>query len=396
MRLEDDRDFEMQTSERHRAEDRLEHVTKRKKSVFLSILTLLACLAVFTLVMILAGWAITWVTERSETSTQALSDSIGTENAEDDPEITLKQSELDAQIAAAEESVAAEKDTQIAAAADSGREEVLSAIQSGLETGESSMVEVLRPFYPDELVVVSSGKFHFVPIDTTLQQNDYTLENLNILETGEYQYLTDGQVTSHKGIDVSSHQGEIDWEQVAADGVEFVFVRAVYRGYGSGKLVEDEMFETNVEGALKAGLKVGVYVYSQAITEEELLEEANLVLDKIAPYRIECPVAFDVEKVSGASARMNELTVEERTSLAALFCQTIEAAGYRSMIYHNLEMGTLLLDLTALEEYDKWFAYYNDDLYYPYAYAAWQYTNKGTVAGISGSVDMNISFKELW
>lgn len=396
MRLEDDKDFEMQTAEHRRTEDRLGHVKKRKKSVALSILVMLAYLAVFTLVMILAGWAITWVTERAEGTTEELSAALGTDVVEEDPEITLTQSELDAQIAAAEESVAAEKDAEIASASESGRQEVLSTIRSGLETGENSMVEVLRPLYPDDLVVVSNGQFHFVPIDTSLKQNDYTIENLNILESGEYQYLTDGQVVSHKGIDVSSHQGEIDWEQVAADGVEFVFIRAVYRGYGSGKLVEDEMFETNVEGALSAGLKVGVYVYSQAITEEELLEEANLVLEKIAPYRIECPVVFDVEKVSGDSARMNKLSVEERTSLTALFCQTVENAGYKSMIYHNLEMGTLMLDLTALEDYDKWFAYYSDDLYYPYAYNVWQYSNKGTVAGIDGNVDLNISFTEFW
>ena len=258
------------------------------------------------------------------------------------------------------------------------------------------MVETLRPYYPNELVVVSNGTFNFVPIRDDLQKNDYVLENLNILEDGEVQYMQDGQVVSHKGIDVSKHQGNIDWTKVAADGVEFAFIRVGLRGYGTeGKLVEDEYFEQNVKGALQAGIKVGVYFYSQAITDEELLEEANLVLEKVKPYNIELPIVFDVEKVSGGKGRANELSVEERTRLTALFCQTIQYAGYKPMIYHNMEMGTLMLDLGQLEQYDKWFAYYNDDLYYPYAYKVWQYSEKGAVDGINEEVDLNIWFGDF-
>ena len=210
------------------------------------------------------------------------------------------------------------------------------------------------------------------------------------------QYMQDGQVVSHKGIDVSKHQGNIDWTKVAADGVEFAFIRVGLRGYGTeGKLVEDEYFEQNVKGALQAGIKVGVYFYSQAITDEELLEEANLVLEKVKPYNIELPIVFDVEKVSGGKGRANELSVEERTRLTALFCQTIQDAGYKPMIYHNMEMGTLMLDLGQLEQYDKWFAYYNDDLYYPYAYKVWQYSEKGAVDGINEEVDLNIWFGDF-
>ena len=227
--------------------------------------------------------------------------------------------------------------------------------------------------------------------------NDHAEENLTILESGEYQYVENGQVTSHKGIDVSKFQGDIDWEAVAADGVEFAFIRVGNRGYGeAGKLVEDDRFEENIEGALQAGIKVGVYFYTQAVNEEELLEEANLVLEKIAPYKIECPVVYDVEKVSGASGRMNSLSVEERTNLTLLFCETIEEAGYTPMIYYNMEMATLMLNLEALEGYDKWFAYYNADFYYPYDYKIWQYTHNGKVNGIEGEVDLNICFEPVW
>lgn len=183
---------------------------------------------------------------------------------------------------------------------------------------------------------------------------------------------------------------------MAQDGVEFAFIRVALRGYGTGKLVEDEYFEQNVEGAQAAGIKVGAYIYSQAINEEELLEEANLVLEKIAPYTIECPIVFDVEKVTGAKGRMNDISLEERTNLALLFCRTIENAGYKPMIYHNAEMGALMIDLETLEDYDKWFASYSDTLYYPYEYKIWQYTQNGRVAGISTAVDMNICIEPVW
>jgi len=278
-----------------------------------------------------------------------------------------------------------------------GTEGILEDIKRVLSGGSMTMVEMLRPYYEDEIVVVSSGAFHFVPINEALKKNDYKSENLNILESGEIQYVEDGQVTSHKGIDVSKFQGEIDWEAVAADGVEFAFIRVGNRGYGAeGKLLEDDMFETNIEGALQAGIKVGVYFYTQALNEEEVLAEAQLVLQKIAPYKVECPVVFDVEKVSGANGRMNALSAKDRTDLTLLFCETIKEAGYEPMIYYNMEMGTLMLELERLEEYEKWFAYYNPDLYYPYDYKIWQYSHSGKVNGIKGEVDMNISFEPIW
>ena len=195
---------------------------------------------------------------------------------------------------------------------------------------------------------------------------------------------------------MSEHQGDIDWNLVAQDGVEFAFIRAGYRGYGTGKLVEDANFDANVQGAQAADIKVGAYIYSQAITEEEVVEEANLVLEKIAPYNMECPIVFDVEKVTGGEGRMNALSVEERTRLTQIFCQTIENAGHRPMLYYNTEMGIMMLELGALEGYDKWFAAYREDFYYPYAHKIWQYSQSGRVQGIQTEVDLNISFEPLW
>lgn len=298
--------------------------------------------------------------------------------------VVYSQEELDARVAAA-----------VLEAQSKGMEEVLDAIREGLSDGDT-VLDILRPFYPEHVIVASSGKYHFVPINRQLAQSQLLTENLNILESGEIQYMLDGDVVSHRGIDVSKHQGTIDWNLVAQDGVEFAFIRVGNRGWGSeGKLLEDDRFDTNIQGALAAGVKVGVYFYSQAITEEEVLEEADLVLKKIAPYKIECPVVFDVEKTRD-EGRMNKITVEERTNLTKLFCQTIENAGYHPMIYHNTEWGILALDLTALEGYDKWFAAYTDTLYYPYEYKVWQYSDTGKVQGINTDVDLNISFEPLW
>lgn len=289
----------------------------------------------------------------------------------------------------------AELDQQVMSARQAASEEVLESIRSGLDAGDS-VLETLRPLFPDELVVYSGGKYNFVPINRSLKMHSYDAANLNQLESGEYQYVQDGTVISHKGIDVSRHQGAIDWNLVAQDGVEFAFIRVGYRGYGSGKMVEDEYFEDNIKGAIQAGIKVGVYFYSQAVSREEVLEEAAFVLEKIAPYKIECPVVFDVERVADASGRMNGISIEDRTAFTALFCQTIENAGYRPMIYHNTEMGVMMLGLEALEAYDKWFAAYSDVFYYPYEHRIWQYSQTGRVQGIQGDVDLNISFGPLW
>ena len=370
-------------------EDRLSRANKRKKNnTIASILVMTGCLLVLVLVTYVAGILYSWIDSKFQDNANDLAAAAeaGSQTEESTQEVvkTYTQEEVDALIAEAKQQAEDEEENKI-----------LSGIRDGLTSG-TTMVETLRPYYPNELVVVSNGTFNFVPIRDDLQKNDYVLENLNILEDGEVQYMQDGQVVSHKGIDVSKHQGNIDWTKVAADGVEFAFIRVGLRGYGTeGKLVEDEYFEQNVKGALQAGIKVGVYFYSQAITDEELLEEANLVLEKVKPYNIELPIVFDVEKVSGGKGRANELSVEERTRLTALFCQTIQDAGYKPMIYHNMEMATLMLDLGQLEQYDKWFAYYNDDLYYPYAYKVWQYTEKGAVDGINEEVDLNIWFGDF-
>jgi len=287
-----------------------------------------------------------------------------------------------------------EMEEKAALLAEEEKQKLLDRLAESLNSG-NTVVETLRTLYTDDIVVASDGKYHFIPIKESLKKHNYSTENL-LISGQEVAYAENGQTISCKGIDVSKYNGVIDWSQVAADGVEFAFIRVGIRGYGSGKLVEDEGFEENVESALSNGIKVGVYFFTQATTVEEAREEAEFVKQIIAPYKIECPVVLDVEKVADSEARMNKISKEERTRVVKTFCEEIEKAGYKPMIYHNMEMAVLMLELELLEEYDKWFAYYNKDIYYPYDFKIWQYSDKGRVAGIDGDVDLNIAFEQIW
>lgn len=274
-----------------------------------------------------------------------------------------------------------------------GSVEVLSKLKQGLESG-TDMLTLLRNLYPNEIVVASGGTYKFHPINKSLKMHDLHEENIKVSDTGEMQYTQDGNVVSHKGIDVSKFQGDIDWNAVKQDGVEYVFIRLGLRGYETGQIVEDEYFKKNIEGANAAGVAAGVYFFSQAVTEAEAVEEADYVLNLVKDYKLDCPIVYDVEKVANSNARMNKISREERTAVTIAFCERIKEAGYEPMIYANMEMFTQLVDITKLEAYEKWYAYYDASLYYPYDFTVWQYTEKGKVAGITGEVDMNISFKD--
>lgn len=367
---------------------------RRQNRVRLALVML--CTLVVLVVIMYCGTALYLkITEKDGDAVEAMGGTVVYSQEELDMQVAMAVSEAEARALEAESLAESRIQEAVRTAGEQAHEEVLDNIRTSLSDGQT-MLEALRPLYPEEMLVASGGQYHFVPINRGLKQSQLVQENVNLLESGEIQYMSGDQVISHKGIDVSRHQGNINWAQVAQDGVEFAFIRAAYRGYGTGKMEEDSYFDQNVQGAQAAGIKTGVYIYSQAITEEEVLEEANLVLQKVAPYQLECPIVFDVELVSGANGRMNNITPEERTHLALLFCQTIEAAGYKPMIYHNTEMGALKIDVAALEDYDKWFASYSETLYYPYEYKVWQYTPHGKVAGISSEVDLNICIEPIW
>ena len=210
-------------------------------------------------------------------------------------------------------------------------------------------------------------------------------------ENGIRTYSADG-VTGVAGIDVSSYQKSVDWQAVKEAGIEFAMIRVGYRGYVSGKLDLDDCFLDHMEGALDAGLDVGVYFFSQALTEEEAIEEAEYVLTWIEGYDITCPVVFDWEEVQ-AEARTDEMNMLKLTSCAEAFCRTVEDAGYEAAVYFNQAYGYQQLNLASLLDYDFWLAEYASAPSFVYDFQMWQYTNEGNVPGIDGPVDLNIYFK---
>ncbi len=239
----------------------------------------------------------------------------------------------------------------------------------------------------------SDGNEIRLPILPNVPKHPYDWTCLQSLY-GRKNYIISGQRVSKQGIDVSSFQGVIDWQRVRDDGIEFVIIRLGYRGYGTGRIMLDDYFEANIQGALDAGLDVGVYFFSQAVSEEEAVEEAQFVLEHIRNYRLTYPIIYDAEEIPSDTARTDGLTVHQLTDNAIAFCEYVEAAGYSSMIYSNKRWLLTKLDLERLTDYDVWFAGYINIPEYPYDFKMWQYTESGKVDGIEGNVDMNISFMD--
>lgn len=196
-----------------------------------------------------------------------------------------------------------------------------------------------------------------------------------------------------RGVDVSEHQLDIDWKQVAASGVDYAYIRVGWRGYTEGGLFEDAYFERNIQGALDAGLHVGVYMFSQAVTVQEAIEEADFVLERIGKYNVTLPVVFDWEKIEAAEARSHGLTMELRTDCARAFCETVKGAGYVPCVYFNRNLGYYGYDLTRLTDYEFWFSLPESGFpNFYYACDMWQYSFTETVPGIAEPTDMNLWF----
>lgn len=235
------------------------------------------------------------------------------------------------------------------------------------------------------------GEEEWVKINNKLEKHAYDFTKL-VSKSQLMQYYEDGKECSFVGVDISKYQEYIDFNKVKKAGIDFCMVRVGARGYGTGQLVLDEYFHENMKRATDAGLALGVYFFSQAITEEEAIEEANMVLKEIENYNVTYPVAFDMEYIENDTARVEKLTKNDKTTIAKAFLTTIEDAGYTPIIYGKKEWLIQKIDLTKLQDYDIWLAQYEDIPDYPYKFSMWQYTNKGTVDGISGKVDLNISF----
>ena len=217
-------------------------------------------------------------------------------------------------------------------------------------------------------------------------------DDLDFQYDGRFLKLIEGDCMV--GIDVSSWQYDIDWQKVADAGAEFAIIRIGYRGSESGKLNMDRYAQQNLSGAAEAGLKLGVYFFSQARTRTEAEEEAYYVLDLIQDLDITMPVVFDWEKVDDPDSRSLEMDRRTLTDCALTFLETVETAGYDAMVYFNPYQSRNLFYLSELKEYDFWLASYTDRMDFPYQVKMWQYTDSGNIPGIDTPCDFNIYFSD--
>lgn len=241
------------------------------------------------------------------------------------------------------------------------------------------------------LVKYGDGEEEWVLISPYLPKHEYDFTRL-VCQSDLMKYYENGKKISYVGADISKFQDYVDFVKLKKAGIEFVMLRLGARGYGTGQLILDDYFVDNIKRATDAGLEVGVYFYSQAISVEEAVEEANMVLENLGEYRISYPVAFDMELVENDTARTDALTRAERTEITKAFLDTVGAAGYKTMIYGNKEWLIKEIDMSKLTAYDVWLSQDEDIPDYPYKFAMWQYEFEGTVDGIAGYVNLNISF----
>ena len=296
-----------------------------------------------------------------------------------------------------------------AAAPSDSTENGQTAAQAGNGTGQHTSPEDYgRPEEPadsteadmnyDEVDQKAYEGYHFVDvfqneyeavIDENFPRNIYFQDSF-VWEEDRMTYAGDDRYTWRTGIDVSEHDEDIDWQQVKDACIDFVFIRAGYRGYSAGSLQQDAYFEKNLREAREAGLDVGVYFFSQAVNEAEALEEADLVLRMLDGQALQMPVVYDPESILNDVARTDDISGDQFTRNALAFCGRIRERGYAPMIYANLVWEAFEFDLARIRDIPIWYADYEPVPQTPYFFTVWQYTDSGTVPGIVGPVDLNL------
>ncbi len=231
-----------------------------------------------------------------------------------------------------------------------------------------------------------NGKTYYYKADGQKVQGEQVIQGV------KYTFNTDCSLnigTAIRGIDVSSYNKNIDWKKVKDSGIEFVIIRVGFRGTSTGKMVEDSYFKSYIKGATDAGLNVGLYFFSQAITEAEAIEEASMALELVNGYKLRYPIFIDTEPSGGRGDKMN---ATQRTAVCKAFCQTIVNGGYKAGIYASKSYFLNNIKTSELSAYTIWVAQYASECTYTGRYDMWQYSSKGTVPGISGAVDLDYSY----
>ena len=268
--------------------------------------------------------------------------------------------------------------------------------------GSIAQTGIYKSKYTDYNLVYADGKTGWYDYgDNTyyIGSDGRPLYGNQYIDGKRYFFNANGAKASLFGADFSKHQGTIDWASVKQSGVEFVILRAAVRGYGSsGNLMTDSQIAANIEGALSQNIDVGIYVFSQAVTTEEAVEEAERALDIIKGYDIKLPIYFDSE-YSGApnrTGRADGLTKAERTSLAIAFCETVRNAGYKPGVYASKSFFYNNLGYAAFQSrgYEIWLAHHISSVTdFKYPYNIWQYTSKGSIGGVQSEyADLDIAY----
>lgn len=234
------------------------------------------------------------------------------------------------------------------------------------------------------------GEEYQVKVNSNAEMHNYQLTAF-AHEGDRLSYQGDEGYSYRLGVDVSYHNGYIDWKKVKSSGYEFAFLRIGYRGYGqAGNVCLDKQFFHNIKNAQAAGIDVGVYFFSQAINEEEAEEEAEFVIKNLEGLEIQLPVVYDPENILDDKARTDDVTGAQFTKNTIIFCKKIAEAGYQPMIYSNMLWEAFQFDMEQLSAYPVWYADYEPLPQTPYAFEYWQYSNEGIVDGIEGLVDLDI------
>lgn len=241
------------------------------------------------------------------------------------------------------------------------------------------------------LVVDKDGKEEWVLISPYLPKHEYDFTKL-VCQSDLMKYYEDSRLVSFVGVDISKAEGYVDFNKLKKAGVDFVMLRVGARGYSSGQLVIDEYFSDNIKRASDAKLEIGLYFFSQAVTEAEAIEEANLVLQQIEGFTVRYPIAIDMEYVDNDTSRIEGVSRADKTTITKAFLDTVQAAGYEPMIYGDKQWLVKQIDLSKLTGYDVWLSQLEDVPDYPYRFSMWQYSRSVSLDGISGYANLNISF----
>ena len=232
----------------------------------------------------------------------------------------------------------------------------------------------------------------YAPVYDDVAENPYKAENFTL--DGNFLKYEDDSYTSLCGIDISQFQGDIDFTAVKNCGVDFVIMRVGYRGWGTaGTIKTDDNFHINFENAKNAGLLVGVYFYSQAVTTEEAIYEAEYVLNELSGLTLDLPVFFDWENSGNEGARTEGVAADTINDCAYAFCKHISENGRTAGVYFYQDLAYNTYDISLLDSFVIWHSEPGDYPKLCYAIDMWQYSYEGKVDGIDGNVDLNLMFK---